>query len=152
MDATRIYETFIRFEERSAALYLELSVRFLYNLELSWFWVEMAMEEKQHAGMLQHCREALSFAADLPDQKQIERLDQLFRQFEARVTEPDLTVDDAFDVALRLERSEINNVYLKLTGSIEGPAHIMRKKMELSVADHLERLKEAAPRFGASVR
>jgi len=66
MNASKIYDGFIRFEERSASLYMELSVRFFDNPELRWFWIEMAMEEKQHAGMLQHCREAGVFASELP--------------------------------------------------------------------------------------
>ena len=46
--------------------HLELSVRFFDNPELSWFWVDMAMEEKQHTSMLQHCREAGVFASERP--------------------------------------------------------------------------------------
>lgn len=150
MKATNIYDGFIRFEERSAALYLELSVRFFNKAELSWFWVEMAMEEKQHAGMLQHCREAGVFAPELPGKEQIHRLNTLFRELEARVTVPELTLDDAFEMAMKLESSEINDVYSKLTAPIRGPAHVMRKKMELSVLSHFERLHEAACKFKAS--
>ena len=150
MKATTIYDGFIRFEERSAALYLELSVRFFNQPELSWFWVEMAMEEKQHAGMLQHCLEAGVFAAELPDKDQIQRLNAIFRKLETRLAQPGLTLDRAFEMAIELESSEINDVYSKLTAPIQGPAHVMRKKMELSVAGHFERLHEAASKFNAS--
>jgi rubrerythrin len=150
MKATTIYDGFIRFEERSAALYLELSVGFFNHPELRWFWIEMAMEEKQHAGMLQHCREAGVFAVELPEKGQIQRLNRIFRQLETRLARPELTVDDAFDMAIELESSEINDVYSKLTAPIQGPAHVMRKKMELSVAGHFEKLQEAASKFNAS--
>jgi hypothetical protein len=150
MNATKVYDGCISLEERSAAFYLELSVRFFGNPELSWFWVEMAMEEKQHAGMLQHCREAGVFASELPDKQQLERLNALFRRLEARLCEPKLRVDDAFEMAIELETSEINDVYGRLTAPIDGPAHVMRKKMELSVAGHFERLSQAASRFHAS--
>jgi rubrerythrin len=146
----KVYDGFIRFEERSAALYLELSVRFFDNAELSWFWVEMAMEEKQHAGILQHCREAGVFAAQLPDKDQIQRLSTLFRQLEARLAATQLTLDDAFDMAIELESSEINDIYSRLTAPIQGPAHVMRKKVELSVAGHFERLRAAASKFQAA--
>jgi rubrerythrin len=145
-----VYDGFIRFEERSAALYLDLSGRFFDNQELSWFWIEMAMEEKQHAGMLHHCRETGVFAAELPDKDQIEDLNSLFRDLETRVACPQLTLDDAFDIAIELESSEINEIYGRLTAPIQGPAHVMRKKMELSEASHFERLQEAARKFGAS--
>jgi rubrerythrin len=150
MNATKVYDGFIALEDRSAAFYLELSVRFFDNPELSWFWVEMAMEEKQHAGMLQHCREAGVFASELPDKQQLERLNALFRRLEARLCEPKLRVDDAFEMAIELETSEINDVYGRLTAPIDGPAHVMRKKMELSVAGHFERLSQAASKFHAS--
>jgi hypothetical protein len=150
MNATNVYDGFIRLEDRSAALYLELSVRFFDNPDLSWFWIEMAMEEKQHAGMLQHCREAGVFTAELPDKNQIQRLNALFRRLEMRLAEPKLTLDDAFEMAIELETSEINDVYGRLTAPIQGPAHVRRKKVELSVAGHLERLSEAAANFHAS--
>jgi hypothetical protein len=150
MNATKVYDGFIGLEDRSAALYLELSVRFFDNPELSWFWVEMAMEEKQHAGMLQHCREAGVFATKLPDKDQIRRLNMLFRRLESRLAQPQLAVDDSFEMAIELESSEINDVYSRLTAPIQGPAHVMRKKIELSVAGHFERLSEAASKFHAS--
>ena len=150
MKAIEVYDGCIQFEERSADLYLELSVRFMDNTALRWFWVEMAMEEKQHAGMLQHCREAGVTAESIPEGNQIERIEELYRRLEDRVAKPDLTLDDAFDVALRLESCEINDVYSRLTAPISGPAHILRKKMELSAGSHFEKLYEAARCFGAS--
>jgi hypothetical protein len=150
MNATKVYDGFISLEDRSAALYLELSVRFFKNPELSWFWVEMAMEEKQHAGMLQHCREAGVFATELPDEEQIQRLNALFQRLEDRLAAPQLALDDAFEMAVELETSEINDVYSRLTAPIQGPAHVMRKKMQLSVAGHFERLSKAASTFHAS--
>jgi hypothetical protein len=150
VEPKNVYDGFIQFEERSAALYLDLSVRFFGNADLSWFWVEMAMEEKQHAGMLQHCREAGVFAAELPGKDQIQRLNTLFRKLETRLNAPKLTLDDAFEMAIELEGSEINDVYSRLTAPIQGPGHVMRKKMELSVANHFERLHEAASKFKVS--
>ena len=150
MNGEKIYDGFIALEERSAELYLELSVRFFDNPELSWFWVDMAMEEKQHAGMLQHCREAGVFAAELPGKDQIQRLHSLFLELEARTNEPGLSPDAAFEIAIELESSEINDIYSRLTAPIQGPSHVMRKKMELSVAGHFERLQQAASKFNAS--
>ena len=150
MKRLKIYDGFIALEERSAALYLELSVRFFDNAALSWFWVEMAMEEKQHAGMLQYCREAGVFASELPDKDQVQKLNSLFRQLEARTNQTGLLPDDAFEIAIELESSEINDIYSGLTAPIQGPGHVMRKKMELSVASHFERLQHAASKFNAS--
>jgi hypothetical protein len=150
MNAKAIYEGFIRFEERSSELYLELSVRFHDRPDLSWFWVEMAMEEKQHAGLLHHCRDAGVFSAELPGKEQMKRLDSLFRRLETRVAAPGITMNDAFDIAIKLESSEINDVYSKLTAPIDGPAHIVRKRIELSIGGHFQRLQRAARTFNAS--
>ena len=150
MKPAQVYDGFIQFEERSADLYLELSVRYMDNPALRWFWVDMAMEEKQHAGLLQHCREAGVVAKNLPDEEQIDRIDSLYSKLEKQIASSDLTLDDAFDVAIRLECSEINDVYNKLTAPIDGPDHVLRKKMELSVGAHFEKLYGAARTFNAS--
>lgn len=150
MNAQAIYDGFIQFEDRSAELYLDLSVRFFDRPELSWFWVEMAMEEKQHAGMLQHCREAGVFATELPEKEQIQQLGSLFHQLRERTSAPALDLNGAFNIAIDLESSEINDIYRHLTAPIQGPAHIMRKKMELSVGGHFDKLARAGVRFGVS--
>ena len=152
MKPRKVYETYISFEERSAAMYLDLSIRFFENPELSWFWVEMAMEEKQHAGMLQHCREASVYAIELPDKKQLRELKNVFQRLERRLSDDNLSLDEAFAAATELEGSEINDIYSKLTSPINGQAHVLRRKMQLSVASHFDRLAEGARRFGASAQ
>jgi hypothetical protein len=146
----QLYDVFISFEERSADLYLDLSVRFLNDTELSWFWVEMAMEEKQHAGMLQYCKETGMFANSLPETEHILNLAALFKHLGNKVAEPNLTADEAFGVAIDLESSEINEIYKNLTANVDGPWYVIRKKMELSEENHFERLSNAAQRFGIS--
>jgi len=150
MKPSRMYEGFIRLEERSAEIYLELSVRFLHDIDLSWFWVEMAMEEKQHAGLLQYCLETGIYAAQLPSKDQILALKILFEDLESRVADPSLRLDGAFEIAIILEASEINEIYKTLTAPIEGPWYVLRKKIDLSVGNHFEKLAAAARRFGAS--
>jgi hypothetical protein len=150
MRSAQIYDGFIRFEERSAEIYLELSVRFLHDIDLSWFWVEMAMEEKQHAGLLQYCRESGICAAQLPGREQILGLKKLFEDLESRVNDSSLGLDGAFEIAIMLEDSEINEIYKTLTAPIEGPWYVLRKKIDLSVGNHFAKLEEATRRFGAS--
>lgn len=146
----QLYEVFISFEERSADLYLDLSVRFVDDVDLGWFWVEMAMEEKQHAGMLQYCKETGMFSNQLPGEEHIQDLAALFKRLGKKIAEPDLSLDDAFVVAIDLESSEINQIYRNLTQHIDGPSYVVRKKIELSMENHFERLKNSARRFGVS--
>ena len=150
MRSPQIYDGFIQFEERSAEIYLELSVRFLRDNDLSWFWVEMAMEEKQHAGLLQYCRESGIWASPLPSREQMLRLKTLFDDLEHRMANSSLSLDGAFEIAIEMEVSEINEIYKCLTAPIEGPWYVQRKKIDLSVENHFSKLEEAARRFSAS--
>jgi len=150
MNAVQIYEGFIAFEERAAELYLELSIRFADEPRLRWFWIDMAMEEKQHAGMLHHCWVSNVFADELPDDRQVRKLEKIYSELETRVASPHLTLNDAFDVAIRLESSEINDIFRKLTDPIQDPTYVLRKKMELTVAGQFDKLYAAARHFKAS--
>jgi hypothetical protein len=100
--------------------------------------------------MLQHCRDAGVFAVELPGKDHIQRLNAMFRRLESRLGQPELSLDDAFQMAIELESSEINDIYSRLTAPIEKPAYVMRKKIELSVVGHFQRLQEAACKFKAS--
>jgi hypothetical protein len=61
-----------------------------------------------------------------------------------------VSIDEAFEVAILLESSEINEIYENLTAPIEGPWYVLRKKIELSTHHHFEKLLEAARRFKVS--
>jgi hypothetical protein len=146
----QVYEIFIKFEEHSASLYLDLSTRFHENPALSWFWVEMAMEEKRHAGLLQFCRETGTRCAVIPTDEQIQHLAGLFKDLGARTSMANLTVDEAFDIAIALESSEINEIYDNLVANVSGPFYVIRRKIELSIRNHFAKLRAAAVQFGAS--
>jgi hypothetical protein len=144
MNIARTYEDFICLEERTAALYLELSVAFICVPELSWFWVDMAMDEKVQAGLLYRCREIGLFADTLPDEDQLTEFRILFDELEGVVRQGGLSVDDAFAVAERLERSTISDVCLSLTAAIPS-----RKKLHLSTERRMDALRHARQRFKA---
>jgi hypothetical protein len=146
----QVYEIFIKFEEHSANLYLDLSTKFHENPALSWFWVEMAMEEKQHAGLLQFCRETGTRCEVTPTDEQIQQLGGLFKDLGTRMSVANLTLDDAFDIAIAMESSEINEIYDHLVANVSGPFYVIRRKIELSVRNHIAKLRAAAVQFGAS--
>jgi len=112
--------------------------------------VDMAMEEKQHAGMLYHCSITGMLSNQLPSSQQIMQLAGLFKRLRQKVRASSLTVDDAFGIAIDLESCEINDIYNDLTAKIIGPTYVLRKKIELASSNHLEKLKSAATRFGVS--
>jgi hypothetical protein len=145
----KIYSDCIRCEDKSANLYLDLSVRFCDYTDLSWFWVEMAMREKQSAGLLHYCFENRVFSQDLPDPAVIERLERDLDSLGSQASDPQVTVDAAFEIAIQLESCGMRDIRLKLTEPIQGPAHVQRKKLEIS-SESCGKLRTAAERFALS--
>lgn len=149
-DAATTCARLVEFEERAASLYLTLARRFTENADLSWFWLQMSMEEKQHAQLLEFCGCENLVAEGLPDQATVQSLSKLLGSLEERAGRRDLSVDDAFLIAAELEGSEINDVYAGVVRPIQGTWYIMRKKIETLVSDHTRTLVQAARKFGAS--
>ena len=149
-DADTTCARLAEFEERAASLYLTLARRFTDNADLSWFWLQMSGEERQHAQLLEFCGCEHLVAKGLPDQGTVQALSTLLGSLEERVGREDLSLDDAFLIAAELEGSEINDVYAGVVRPIEGTWYIMRKKIETLVSDHMGTLVEAARKFGAS--
>ena len=150
MNPVSIYTDVISCEESSAELYLDLSVRFFDQIDLSWFWVEMAMEEKQQAGLLLYCLENQIFAHNLPDAAQMKHLRGLLYDLRTRTLHPSLSVDDAFDVAIQIESSELYTISRKLVEPINAPTYVVQKKLALCGGTHLFKLRSAADRFPTS--
>jgi rubrerythrin len=143
-----IYNQFVEFEEKAAGIYLQFASRFYQDPELSSFWLEIAMHEKQHAGLLQFCLCQKLFAPDLPQADDMEKLAVFFESLERRVADPNLTVQQAFSIALEMETSEINAIYCNLTTSLHKSMYLLRRKIATSLPDHIDELTRAAQKFG----
>jgi hypothetical protein len=142
------YRQFYEFEERAAAIYLQLASRFSEDHDLSSFWLDMAMHEKQHAGLLDFCLRQELVAEDLPDSTEIEKLVGFFENLEKRTRDPNLTVEEAFSMAVELEASEINAIYCRLTYPLHSSLYLMRRQIATSVPNHIDELIGAARKFG----
>jgi rubrerythrin len=147
-DSKSVYQQFVDFEERAATIYLQLASRFSNNRELSSFWLDMAMQEKQHAGLLQFCLCESLFASMLPTTSEIEALRALFDGFQNRAAEPHLTVSAAFSIAIEMEASEINSIYCHLTEPVHSAMYLLRRKIATSLPNHVDELIAAARKFG----
>jgi rubrerythrin len=143
-----IYNQFVEFEEKAATIYLQFASRFSQDPELSSFWLEIAMHEKQHAGLLQFCLCQKLFAPDLPQADDMEKLAAFFESLERRAADPNLTVEQAFSIALEMEASEINAIYCNLTTSLHKSMYLLRRKIAASLPDHIDELTRAARKFG----
>jgi hypothetical protein len=145
------YEQFVNFEEKAAAIYLRMASRFSpENPELSSFWLDMGMQEKQHAGLLQFCIAEELFAHNLPSEKDIEDIATAFTTLLARASDPNLTIVEAFRIALEVETSEVNAIYDKLTTPVHSSMYLLRRKVATSLPDHIGHLLEEARKCGVS--
>jgi rubrerythrin len=146
--AKEIYRRFIDFEEQAAAIYLRMASRFSpENPALSAFWLDMGIQEKQHAGLLQFCLAEELFAANLPEDKEIREVEALFSSLTKQAADADLSVEDAFRIAVELETSEVNAIYDVLTTPMHASMYLLRRKIATSLPDHLEHLLQEARRF-----
>lgn len=151
--AQSTYSRFIEFEEMAAAIYVELASHFSqHDPELSSFWVDMAMHEKQHAGLLQFCLRDGLFVADLPDTCEIQKLTEFFKRLEKRAADPKLTIEEAFRLAIEMESSEINAIYCHLTTTLHSSMYLLRRKIVTTLPSHIDELLKAARQFGVRDR
>lgn len=143
-----VYRRFIAFEEQAAAIYLRMASCFSPdNPEVSSLWLDMGIQEKQHAGLLQFCLAEELFASKLPTDQQIHEADELFSRLAKQAANPDLTVHEAFEIAVQMETSEVNEIYNGLTTPLHASMYLLRRKIAASLPDHLGHLLREARRF-----
>src|SRR5688572_20552643 len=106
-----VYRKFIEFEEQAASIYLVMASHFSpQNVELGSLWLDMAIQEKQHAGLLQFCVVEALFAENQPSDEKVAALEAELAGLAKRAASPDLTIETAFEIAIAMERSEINDI------------------------------------------
>src|SRR5688572_22608364 len=139
-----VYRRFIGFEEQAAAVYLRLASRFSpENPEVTELWLDMGMQEKQHAGLLQFCLAEELFAAKLPDNQQIQTVQSLLARLMKEASNPEVSVEESFRIALELEASEVNTIYDALTTPMHTSTYLLHRKIVTSLPDHFEFLLKA---------
>ena len=144
-----VYKRCIEFEERASALYMALASHFSpANPGLAALWLEMGMQEKQHAGLLQFCLAERLFAPHLPNGGQLRRISGQFRKLEKRAANKNLDIDEAFVIATEMEASEVNDLFCRLTTSVHNSMYLLRRKISSCVPDHIHALVAAAKKFG----
>jgi hypothetical protein len=146
-----VYRRFVEFEEKAAGVYLRMASRFAEsNPKVTALWLETAIQEKQHAELLQFCLAEGMFARSLPGQSEIRKFAGQFRNLEKRAASPALDLNSAFAVAADLEGSEVNAMYCYLTTPLHASPYLLRKKISSTPPDHLGRLLIAATEFGVA--
>jgi hypothetical protein len=142
------YRRFVEFEEKAARIYLQFASHFSQNAPLSSFWLDMGIQEKEHAGLLEFCVKENLFASTLPDDREIQKLAVFFGELEKRAADPKLTVEGAYALAVEMESSEINAIYGHLTTTLHNSLYLLRRKIATSLPNHVDGLIESARKFG----
>src|SRR5262245_37683856 len=95
--------------------------------QLSSLWLDMAMAEKQHAGLLQFCISDNLCAQTLLNATDVQKLVMFLDTLEKRTADPELTIQQAFSLAIELEASEINTIYSDLTTALHASTYLLRR-------------------------
>jgi len=140
--------SFAAIERLVSKIYFRFSHLFLAQSELRDFWWEMAKEEEQHACILQACRAVIeNFAESVLDPSiNLEKAQQLNLRLNTLLAQgtADLSVEDAFRIAVEIENSEIDAIYSKLIHlggeeiaktleNVGVPASVQRQKLKIAL-------------------
>jgi hypothetical protein len=147
-NASAVYSRIKEFEEQAASIYMQMAARFSNeNAELGEFWLDMGLQEKQHAGLLEFCLAEGLFSEDLPGEQEIREADELFTALRRRAADPNLTASDSFEIARQLETCEVNALYDRLTTPAHASAYLLRHKIAAALPGHIGELARQARRF-----
>ena len=140
-------------EQRVADIYRQFAGSLNDNKELESFWLGMAAEEKHHAKILTAEKAALEVDSDtgyfMPEfSAKLTEMDAMLKRAEEQA-KLGVTKDEAFSVALELERSELNTIYRDLVLMGRAAVKLMARHMDqsLSLPKHQQGLLEGMKRF-----
>lgn len=137
----KLIEAAMDLERRTMQLYCRFEVLFPRPDEVRMFWFDMAQHESRHFGALALVRGLLESAPHrtLPAAPKLKREHVLrFRDIltaaEMEVEEGGLTLTRAFEIALAIEGSEIEDLVLDLLHALKGEAE-RERAMKLLIHD-----------------
>ncbi len=142
-----VYAKFEALEEEIAHCYFLLHERFIANPRLSRFWAEAALDEMQHSSILRFCRERGLMAEVDVDSATAARIDELLDVVKNIVSDPEVTVDEAFYASLLLESSELDETYEHLTRALAKDHLLLHQAIEAGMRSHHGNFIDGAEEF-----
>ncbi len=140
-------------EQRVADIYSQFAGSLNDDKDLESFWLGMAEEEKHHAKILAAEKAALEVDSDtgyfMPEfPAKLTEMDTLLKLVEEKA-HTGVTKDEAFELALQLEQSELNTIYRDLVLMGRAAVKLMARHLDesLSLPKHQQGLLEGAKRF-----
>ena len=127
-------------ERRTMQLYCMYETRFQHPVEVRRFWFDMAEHESRHfgglamvAGLLESTPERTLPAAPALTREHVEHLRTLLDQAEAEAR-TDISLTRAFETALEIECSEIEDLVLDLLTALKGERE-RERAVQLAIHD-----------------
>jgi len=142
-----IYTKYEKFEEELAHCYFLLHERFIADPPLARFWAEAAMDELQHFSILRFCRERGPMANVEPGATTTNNIEDLLETVKSIVSDPTVTVEEAFYASLLMESSEMEEVYERLVNGLERDHPLLFQAVHASLQSHLREFSEGAEQF-----
>jgi hypothetical protein len=124
----RLIDAAMELERRTMHLYCSFESQFSDNEELRGFWFDMAQHESRHfgalalvAGLLESASKRRLRAAMSLTPERVQHLRRLLVRLQTEA-EHGVTIERAFEIALEVEGSEIEDLVLDLLQTLKGEA------------------------------
>lgn len=125
MNMSELFDAAIDIEKRLSNLYYKLSNLFRDNSEVYNFWIKIADHEKSHCETLLLSKGCQSWdrsntvqknrtSVDVTDISTLELLNVVIKDFERILKKEMVSLQDALEILLKIENSEINHIYSNL--------------------------------------
>jgi rubrerythrin len=142
-----------KLEQRLADIYGQFAEQLKEDKDIKSFWLGMAEEEKHHARILAAEKAALEVDSDpgyfMPEfSAKLVAMDTLLKGIEKKA-QAGVTKEEAFSLALELERSELQTVYHDLVLMGRVAVKLMARSVDesLSLSRHQQELLDGISRF-----
>lgn len=138
----------IELEERVGRLYTHFYGKFNDLPAVAGIWWEMALDEHEHAGVLKMVKELADPRGQVANiQHRLRPLQAMIRACE-RAAAGDITLSEALAMAVRLERSELDQLGRETVQAIGGDLPSIPRSAFAPHEAHLERLMRTVRKFG----
>ena len=148
-----LFRRAIELECKAFDIYTHLSDMFAHVPHVAHFWQQLARDESQHADALSRISQSLTpqQLASPADRQLSEMMTRAESIGEQDLLGPIENLDDAYELAHRLECSEVNVIFRHL--ATQSVASEQRKRLiTLEITKHQERLLDFGERTGPRTR
>jgi hypothetical protein len=157
-----VFDACQEIELRHAKLYATFSLLFgKLDERVARFWEQMSAEEWQHYIVVNFSRSlcARSIGLDAPAVElpavSIQRITRALDEYERRVENEQVTLNEAFEIAIQIEGSEADTVYIYLLSTIKkviertNETFLLERISQIAkdLYAHVDRLVDATKRF-----